>query len=127
MYFLYLAQVLQLYQEEAVSNFIVKMVLWQLLCSLIQAWIVKMFTNRYVHKQIRKRFCKYKDSQFEFLKALDDDLVKPGVEKVDYKTMKHIIGQGSAYLSLDRNFSLIMNMILMKMILNRKVAVSIAP
>lgn len=48
-----------------------------------------MFTNRYVHKQIRKRFCKYKDSQFEFLKALDDDLVKPGVEKVDYKTMKH--------------------------------------
>ena len=80
-----------------------------------------------VYKQIRKRFCKYKDSQFEFLKALDDDLVKPGVEKVDYKTMKHIIGQGSAYLSLDRNFSLIMNMILMKMILNRKVAVSIAP
>ena len=51
-----------------------------------------------VYKQIRKRFCKYEGLQFEFLKAVDDDLVNPGVEKVDYKTMKHIAGQGSDYV-----------------------------
>ena len=42
-----------------------------------------------VYKQIRERFCKYEDLQFEFLKAVYDNLVKPGVEKLDYKTMKH--------------------------------------
>ena len=51
-----------------------------------------------VYKQIRKRFCKYEDLQFEFLKAVDDDLVNSGVEKVDYKTMKHITGQGPVYV-----------------------------
>ena len=47
-----------------------------------------------VYKQIRKRYCKYEDLQFQFLKTVDDDLVNPGVEKVDYKTMKHKTGQG---------------------------------
>ena len=51
-----------------------------------------------VHKQTRTRFCKYESLQFEFLKAVDDDLVNPGVEKVDYKTMKHITGQGLVYV-----------------------------
>ena len=51
-----------------------------------------------VYKQIRKRFCKYEDLQFKFLKAVDDDLVNPGVEKVDNKTMKHITGQGLVYV-----------------------------
>ena len=51
-----------------------------------------------VYKQIRKSFCKYEDLQFEFVKAVDDDLVNPGVEIVDYKTMKHITGQGLVYV-----------------------------
>ena len=53
--------------------------------------------NEDVYKQIRKSFCKYEDLQFEFLKAVDD-LVNPGVEKVDYKVMKHITGQGPVYV-----------------------------
>ena len=65
-----------------------------------------------VYKQIRKRFCKYEGLQFEFLKAVDDDLLNPGVEKLDYKTMKHITGQGPVYvrstkkLLLDDDYSI---------------------
>ena len=58
------------------------------------------------YKQIRKRFCKYEDLQFEFLKAVDDDLVNPDAEKVDYKTMKHITGQGPAYVWSTKNLLL---------------------
>ena len=49
-----------------------------------------------VYKQIRKRFFKYEDLQFEFLKAVSDDLVNPGVEK--HITMKHITRQGPVYV-----------------------------
>ena len=51
-----------------------------------------------VYKQIRKRFCKYEDLQFQLLKAVDNDLVNPGVEEVDYKTMELITGQGPVYV-----------------------------
>ena len=52
-----------------------------------------------VYKQIRKRFFKYEDLQFEFLKAVSDDLVNPGVEKLwNVSTMKHITRQGPVYV-----------------------------
>ena len=51
--------------------------------------------DEHVYGQTRKAFSKYEDLQSEFLKAFDDDLLNPGAEKAEYKTMKHIAaGQG---------------------------------
>ena len=54
-----------------------------------------------IKQEISCRFSQFNQllfPEFEFLKAIDDCLVQPNVEEWDFKTLKHMFGQGPIYI-----------------------------
>ena len=44
------------------------------------------------------------------MKAVDDTLVDPKVKQWDFKTLKHINGQGRIYIRSKKNYTLVLRM-----------------
>ena len=58
-----------------------------------------------IRETIKENFTGATDIDFEYMKAVEDSLVCPLIQDWDYKTMKHVCGQGPIYVRSLQYFS----------------------